>query len=99
MSGGRTINPNSLDFEVRLVAASASTIIEAQIYSYLSIITDSGCTATVTRVDNASGTVISGGSGAPSSFTVAVSTFKTIPVDWQYYTVAAAGGVCRVCLG
>lgn len=89
------LNPNILGFDPFNLAAGNSVILPTEAKSYLSIQTDSGCTVTVTRVDNAAG-----GAAAPAStFTVAPSTFKTQPVDWQFIQLAAAGGGARICLG
>lgn len=90
------LNPNILSFDPELVGSGGSVVVSTEAKSYISVQTDSGCTVTITRVDFAAGGVV----GAPaSSFTVAPSTFKTLPVDWQFYQIAAAGGSARVCLG
>jgi|HubBroStandDraft_4_1064222.scaffolds.fasta_scaffold04316_3 adhesin HecA-like repeat protein len=92
-----TLNPSCLSFQPIVIAPAGSVTLDVSIYSYISIQTDSACTATVTRVDNEAGTVVA--NGAASTFTVGTSTFKNQAVDWQFYTISAATGYCRVCFG
>jgi hypothetical protein len=90
------LNPNILGFDPILLTHGTSRVLLTEAKSYLSVQTDGGCTVTVTRADKPDGTAL----GAPAStFTVAPGTFKTQAVDWQVYSIAAAGGAARVCLG
>lgn len=91
------LNPSILVFDATIVAAGNSVTQPMEAMSYLSVQCDGGCTATITRVDTAAGAVLGGITSTAA--TVLPGAFKSLPTDWQFYNVAAAGGACKVCRG
>lgn len=69
---------------------------DARALKNITVITDAGCTATVSRVDTANANAHT--AGATNQFTVAPTTRTVTPLDWPFYRVSAAGGTCRVAL-
>lgn len=99
------ITPSSLDFPPQTVATAGSLAVAARYYASLTVITDAACTATIIRVDVDPASLPPGTlppiPGSPvvtaaNQTTVASSTLFTMPVDWPFYIVQAAGGTCRV---
>lgn len=80
--------------EVRSLAAAASTVVDTRGMSRLTIITGTGATATVSRVDSANAS--SHTTGTENSQTVTANTKEVIDVDWPFYRVSSAGGATRV---
>lgn len=60
----------------------------------LTVITEAGATATVSRVDDEFASEHT--TGATNQFTVAASTRTVTAIDWPHYLVSVAGGSCRV---
>lgn len=81
---------------VTAVAAAGALLVDARGFKQLTIITDAGATATVSRVDSASAAAHI--AGAPSQFTVAPTTRTVTPVDWPFFYITSAAGVSRVAL-
>jgi hypothetical protein len=73
----------------------AAVVVNARGFASLTIITGSGCTATISRVDSESAGANTGGA---SDQTVAATTKSVITVDWPFYRLSASGGDFRYAL-
>jgi len=78
------------------LAASGAVNVDARGFRNLTIITATGATATVSRVDSMAATGHT--TGTENSFTVAQNTKTVTAVDWPYFRISSAGAGLRYAL-
>lgn len=81
-------------FAVKDLASGAAVVIDARGMKYITVITGSGATATVSRVDTPTASAHT--TGTENSFTVAATTKTATAVDWPFWRVSVASGPCRI---
>lgn len=79
-----------------VVEANDWIVLDARGFGTLTVVAGSGCTVTVTRVDNEEGLNLSDESGVLDE--IGPDEAFPFPVDWPFYHVAPVGGSCRVAL-
>lgn len=89
--------PIKVDYaEVQSLAASGVVNVDARGASNLTVISGSGATTTVSRVDSMAAAAHT--TGTENQFTVAATTKTVTAVDWPFYRISVAGGPCRFAL-
>lgn len=81
---------------VTALADGAAVVLDARGFANLTVITGSGATVTVSRVDADDAAAHT--TGTQNQFTVAATTNVVTPVDWPFYRCSVAGGSCRIAL-
>lgn len=80
---------------VGTLAAGEAVNVDARGFLNLSVITATGCTATVSRVDSLAASAHTTGN---NQFTVNEETLSTTEVDWAFYRISAAAAGLRYAL-
>ncbi|MGQ0816367.1 MAG: hypothetical protein ACT4O1_18210 [Gemmatimonadota bacterium] len=81
---------------VQTLAAGEGAVIAAYPGIRLAVITDTGCTATLSRVDAAGATAHT--TGSKNQETIAADTRRVVDIDWPFIRLSAAGGPLRYAL-
>jgi hypothetical protein len=76
------------------IAAGEARIFDVRRAVRITVISGTGATATVSRVDSPGASAHT--TGTENQFTVAATTKTATDVDWPFYRVSAAGGSVRV---
>ena len=82
--------------QVAELAEDEQFVFDARGMAVLTVITGTGATATVSRVDDDEAEEHT--TGTENAFTVAAETRTVTQVDWPFYLVSVADGSCRVAL-
>src|SRR5690349_6890835 len=83
-----------LDFEVITITSGTPQVIDMRGKNRLTVITATGTTATVSRVDNLDAS--SDTSGSENTQTVSANTALVLDTDWPFYRISVPSGSCRV---